>query len=205
MLTRTRRGGLAALMVLLLAGFGLWGAPSASADTVLPIKWDVNASTHLKSLNLDVVVPTGTFEGTINLTTGELTGNLTLPPATTTMKLWGIPLANATFAMQATGPITGHVDLATLQVTVNSSFNFSITKVAPTFLPGWNLVGNHCHGASPITVNMSGAVSLTGASTFSSTYTVPNFTSCGFITPILNLIAPGPGNTFTATFAPPAV
>jgi hypothetical protein len=205
MLTRTRRSGLAALLVMVFAGLGLWSAPSASAaDVIIPINWNVNASTHLKSLNLDVVVPQGTFVGSVNLTTGALTGNLSLPPASKTIKLFGLPIASTTFSMKATGPITGHVDLATMTVTVNSSFTFNITNASASILPKLNLVGNNCHGVSPITVNMSGKVDLAAASTFSSTYTVPKFAGCGLVTPILNLIIPGGGNTFTATFAPPA-
>ena len=48
-------------------------------------------------------------------------------------------------------------------------------------------------------------MNLTGSSTFSSSFTIPKFADCGLlITPVLNLIIPGGGNTFTVTFAPPA-
>ena len=202
MKTRARRGSLAAFLVLMLAAVGLGVAPSASANTVIPVSWKVNATTHLKSLNMDITVPTGTFDGQIDLDTGAITGNLVLPPATSQIKVFGIPLATATFAIQPTGPVTGHVDLSTFQVTVSSSFNFKITKAAPSFAPRLNLVGNSCQGSTPVTVNMTGAVDLANGSTFTSTYTVPKFKSCGLLTPILNLIVPGPGNTFTATFSP---
>ncbi len=205
MLTLTRRGGLAALMVLMLATFGLATAPSAgAADLIIPIHWNVNASTHIKSLNLDVTVPTGTFTGTFDVNTGVLTGNVSLPPAAKTISIAGIPLATATFAMTPTGPITGHVDLKTLTATVSASFNFAITSATLSIAPKLNLVGNSCKGVSPVSVDMSGPVNLSTGSTFSSTYTIPKFTGCGFlVTPLLNLIIPGPGNTFTATFAPP--
>src|SRR3954469_2697461 len=177
MITRARRGGLAAIRVLLSAGYGLGVTPTtASADTIIPISWTVNASTHLKSLNMDVVVPPGTFVGQIDLDTGALTGNLSLPPATTSIKVFGLSLATATFAIQPTGPVTGHVDLSTFTVTVNASFNFAIVNAAPGFAPRLNLVGNNCHSASPVTVSMSGAVDLANGSTFTSTYTVPKFT-----------------------------
>jgi hypothetical protein len=202
MITRMRRGGLAAILVLTLAAVGLGTAPAASADTIIPVSWHVDASTHIKSLNMDVVVPQGTFDGQIDIDTGELTGTLSLPPATSAIKLFGLNLASATFAIQPTGPVTGHVDLATMTVSVHSSFNFLITKAAPSFWPSLNLVGNHCRGSQPVTVDMSGAVNLAGPSTFTSTYTIPKFTDCGLLTPILNLIVPGPGNTFSATFAP---
>ena len=202
MITRMRRGGLAAILVLTLAAVGLGTAPAASADTIIPVSWHVNASTHIKSLNMDVVVPPGTFDGTIDINTGALQGTLSLPPATSTIKIFGLSLASATFAIQPTGPVTGHVDLATMKVTVNSSFNFLITKVTPSFLPRLNLVGNTCRGSKPVTVSMSGNVNLAGPSTFTSTYAIPSFTGCGLVTPLLNLIVPGAGNTFTATFAP---
>ena len=199
-----------AMMALLVAGASFTASPAAAsstaraADPTLPISWNVNASTHLKSLNLDVVVPPGTFNGSIDLVTGALTGNLVLPPASKTISLFGLPLASTTFAMSENGPITGHVDLSTFQVTVNASFNFAISSASLSVLPWLNLVGRNCKGTSPIGVTMSGPVSLTGASTFTSTYTLPKLGGCGLLTPILNLIVPGPGNTFTATFAPPA-
>jgi hypothetical protein len=201
--TLTRRGGVAALMVLVLATFGLAVAPSAgAADVIVPIKWNINASTHLKNLNLDVTIPTGTFTGSIDITTGAIQGTLSLPPASKTISFIGIPLATATFAMSAAGPISGHVDLSTLTATVNSSFNFQISSATLSIAPWLNLVGNNCHGITPISVSMSGPVSLTGSSTFSSTYTIPKLTGCGLVTPILNLVVPSSGNTFTATFAP---
>jgi hypothetical protein len=204
MQTLTRRGGLAALMVFVLATLGLATAPTAgAADLIIPIHWNVNATTHIKSLNLDVTVPTGTFNGTFDVNTGVLTGNVSLPPASKTISIAGIPLATATFAMTPTGPITGHVDLKTLTATVSASFNFSITSATLSILPKLNLVGNTCTGSSPVTVDMSGAVNLSTGSTFSSTYTIPKFKGCGLLTPLLNLIIPGSGNTFTATFAPP--
>jgi hypothetical protein len=201
----TRRSGrlLVALMLTLVASLGLT-LPSASADTIIPIHWTVNASTHIKSLNMDVVVPPGSFDGEVNLTTGALTGNLTLPPATQKISILGIPLASATFAVQPTAPISGHVDLLAGTVSVSASFNFLITKASVSLLPRLNLVGNNCHGATPITQNFTGPVNLSGASTFSSEFTIPKFANCGLLTPILNLIIPGGGNTFTVTFAPPA-
>jgi hypothetical protein len=207
MTTRLRRGSVSALtavLALTLATFTLSAAP-ATASTTVPIHWTVNASTHLKSLDMDVVVPPGTFDGTIDLATGNLTGTLALPPATKKITLFGLPLASATFAITENGPITGHVDLATMKATVTASFNFNIKQASLSILPWLNLVGSTCTGAQPVTVTMSGPVSLTGPSTFSSTYTIPPFKGCGLlITPVLNLIIPGPGNTFSATFAPPA-
>jgi hypothetical protein len=194
---------IAALLIAFVATAGLASAPSAlAADTVIPIHWSVNASAHIKSLNMDITVPPGTFDGSVNLTTGALSGNLTLPSATQNISLLGIPLASATFAMAPNGPISGHLDLATMTVSVTASFNFNITNVHASILPRLNLVGNNCHGSKPITQTLTGPVNLAGSQTFSSTFAIPKFADCGLTTPLLNLIIPGGGNTFTATFAP---
>jgi hypothetical protein len=204
MSTRTRRGSLAGLFLVLVASATFWSAPSASADVILPINWNINATTHIKSVNMDVVVPQGTFTGQINLTTGDLTGNIALPPAVKDIKLFGLKLASATFSMAPAGPITGKVNLATMDVTVNAAFNFKITKAALSIAPWLNLISPSCTGVTPVTVSMAGKVDLSGApQTFSSTYTIPKFKDCGLlVTPLLNLIIPGPGNTFSASFAP---
>lgn len=198
-----RRGPVALLTVLstVLVAAASFTAPVASAAPI-PINWDVNASTHIKSLGMDVVVPTGTFNGSVDLATGNLTGDLSLPPASKSIKLLGLPIASTTFAMSQAKPITGHVDLATMTVTVNASFNFAITQASLSALPWLNLVGRSCRGRAPIDVSMTGPVDLSGPSSFTATYTLPKLTGCGILTPILNLIIPGSGNTFTTTFAP---
>lgn len=198
---RTRLTIIGSLVALTLAAATFTAAPSGAATTI-PIHWKVNASTHIKSLNMDVTIPEGTFDGEVDLATGNLTGSLNLPPASKTIKLFGLPIATTTFAMSQNGPITGHVDLATMTVTVNSSFNFAIKSATLPWLPWWNIVGNSCRGTQPIDVSMSGPVNLAGASSFTATYALPKLTGCGFATPLMNLIIPGGGNTFSATFGP---
>jgi len=80
MLAFVRRGfALAALLSLLAAGV-LWAAPEAQADVTVPLNFTVNATTHLARLNMDVAIPQGTFTGAADVTTGTVTGNLSLPP-----------------------------------------------------------------------------------------------------------------------------
>lgn len=200
-LVRTRTAVVGSVVALMLAAATFAAAPSGAAST-LPIHWKVNASTHIKSLNMDVAIPEGNFDSEVDIVTGELTGSLNLPAASKTIKLFGLPIATTTFAMTQNGPITGHVDFATMTVTVNSSFNFAIKSAALSFLPKVNLVGKSCRGTKPINVSMSGPIDLTGEQTFSADYALPKLTGCGLATSLMNLIIPGGGNTFTATFAP---
>jgi hypothetical protein len=179
-------------------------APSASADPDLPINWLVDAETHVAGLNQDVSVTGGTFEGSVDLATGEVTGDLTLPPATTQVKLGSLPLANTAFEVTPVGSPTGTVDLSTLTITLTSTFDIEIPYLRPTLLP-INLVGDRCQTQEPITLTMTGEVDLVNGTTLSGEYEIPRFKDCGLlVTPILNLIVPGPGNTFTATARPPA-
>lgn len=201
----TRRRSAAVAFALVLSAFGVAASGSpAQADPKLPINWTVKTTTTLKKLGQTVDVPAGTFNGTVDLATGELTGDLSLPPASSTMKIGSLPLATATFAMTQAEPLEGKVDLATMTVTTTAKFNIAITSLRPTLLP-INLVGNRCRGVAPVEVTMSGPVNLTGESSFTAEYTIPKFRDCGLlVTPVINLVVPGPGNTFTATFGPSA-
>ena len=58
--------------------------PAAAAPDVT-VTWNVDAHTHLAKMGSDVSPPRGSFTGTIDLATGNLDGNLSLPPATITM------------------------------------------------------------------------------------------------------------------------
>lgn len=183
-----------------VAGAGPAGA-AAHADPTFPINFIVKASTHIAKLNQDINVPPGKFVGVLDLVTGKLTGNLTLPPASATIKLGGVGLATAGFVVAPVKPITGHVDLSKLTLSATSVFNAKIPYVHPAGLP-INLVGNSCETATPITITFSGKVNFSG-STFSSTYTIPDFQNCSASTTAINLLIPGPGNTFSAKFSPP--
>ena len=114
------------------ATLALASASSASAaNPTFPFDWKVDASTHLKKLNQTVTVPTGSFVGSVDLVTGALTGHITLPPATSTVKLAGIGLARATFQIAEVRPVTGHIDFATLRATATSVFNIKVVRVSP--------------------------------------------------------------------------
>ena len=180
-------------------------APSgpASASPTLPVHYTVNASTTLATLHQTVTVPPGSFTGTIDLGNGALRGDLSLPPATTTVGLAGVGLAQATFQLAPTRPVVGTVDFATLAVTATSTFDVLVTSVEPLGLP-INLVGASCGTSSPVSVTFTGTFSLSGPSSFAGQYTIPPLKRCGLLTPALNVVIPGPGNQFTARFSPNA-
>ena len=197
-LARTLAGALLSATALVVA------APAASADPSVPFTQDVYARTHLARSGMDFTVPPGLFTGSIDLATGAETGTLTLPPATVTINLLGVlPAADASFVMEAAGPINGHVDLATFTVDTTASFNVRLARLTPHGT-SINLVGDSCTTSSPVTVTMHGVVNPATGGTFASTYTIPPFKDCGPLTTAITAFVSGPGNTFVASFAPGA-
>jgi hypothetical protein len=203
MTSKLRRGFVAVGLMAATAVGSVATAPAATSDPDLPINWTVDATTHIAGLNQDTTITGGTIVGSVDLATGEIVVDLTLPDASSDVKLFGIPLATATFRVQPTGPATGHVDLSTLTVTITNSFNIKIPSLKPKLFP-INLVGNNCGTAEPISLEMSGPVDLVNGTTLSGEFTIPKFSNCGLATFALNLLVPGDGNTFTATAKPAA-
>lgn len=176
----------------------------AVTDVLFPFDWTVDASTHLKKLNMDVTVPPGEFKGVIDLTTGSLSGDITLPPAQVTIGLAGIGLVTANMQIVEASPITGHLDAQNLAISATAVFNIRILSVHPTLTPIVNLVGNSCTTSKPVSVTMHGTANLTASSTFSGLYTIPRLKTCELATSALNLVIPGPKNSFSATVTPPS-
>ncbi len=84
---------------------------------------------------------------------------------------------------------------ASADIPLDYSVNASTTLATATFQPA---------PVGPVSgqVTFSGKISPTGTSSFSGTCTIPPLHRCGVATPALNLLVPGPGNTFDASFSP---
>jgi hypothetical protein len=192
------------LMLLMPLTMIAAAARPASADSLFPFSYRVDATTHLKNLNQTVTVPPGTFVGSIDLTTSTLSGSITLPPATIKLQLAGIvPLVTATVKIVQTKPVSGTVDLTALPfpVVATATFNIRVVSAYAGIVP-INLVGNSCTTSTPVSVTMRGAAQPGAPATFSGIYTIPPLKTCGPLTTALNLVIPGPGNTFTAKATP---
>ncbi len=121
----------ATLCIVLPLALTAASAPPAAADSFFPFAYRIKASTHLKKLDQTVSVPPGSFTGKIDLDTRTLKGDITLPPATISMKLAGIiPLVTATVQMVETKPVTGTVDFSQnpLPVVATATLNIKILE-----------------------------------------------------------------------------
>lgn len=172
---------------------GTAGASEGVSETV-------NAVTSLATMHQSVVIPLGTFHGSLDVGNGAIKGHLRLPPASTTVSLAGIGLATATFSIVPTKEVRGRVN-SSLHLKATSVFDIDVTSVTPTGT-SLNLVGAHCATSSPISLTFAGTLDLFGPSTVTGSYTIPSLSHCELLTPALDAVLSGSGNTFTATMTP---
>jgi len=172
---------------------------AASAATVLKVRYPVNGSTFIKAANATVTLGPGALRSRVNLSNGNVTASLNLPPATGSFTELGLVPVTATVAFVQDGPTTGKVDLNTGAVTTMSNITLQITSLSVSGLPV--PVGPACESATPASVSLASqpGFSIVNGGTVSGTYTIPPFAGCGLITPVLNLTIPGPGNTISLT------
>src|ERR1700733_14565690 len=90
----------------------LFASSAQAADFVVPFtNWQVGGTLTLAKLRQNVQFPAGsTFNGTADLTTGQLSGNVFIPPFTSTIRVLGIPTQVREQVVQA-NPVTGTVAL----------------------------------------------------------------------------------------------
>lgn len=174
-------------------------SPSAWADT-FQLDQTVDATTTLAKLHQTVVIPQGTFHGTINESNGAVKGTLRLPPASTTVRIAGIGVATATFSLAPTGPVRGRFHFSTYEIVATSTFNIIVSSVKPLGLPV-NLVPKGCGTSSPISLQFHGTISPINGGTVSGTYTIPSLRSCGALTLALTAALAGPNNAFSANLS----
>ena len=184
----------------LLAAVTIAATPAAaSAATVLKVRYPVNGSTFIKAPNATVTLGPGALRSRVNLSNGNVTASLNLPPATGSFTELGLVPVTATVTFVQDGPTTGKVDLNTGAVTTMSNITLQITSLSVSGLPV--PVGPACESATPASVSLASqpGFSIVNGGTVSGTYTIPPFAGCGLITPVLNLTIPGPGNTISLT------
>ena len=204
-----RRAMAVVVFTVALCPLALDAHPAAAfpdGDPIFPFSYNVDAVTHVKKFDQVINVPGGSFVGGIDLMTGELMGNISLPTTQFTFSVAGLGLLTATAKLVPKQPVTGMVDFTNLpNLPLTATAVFSI-RIIEAHLQGTtiNLVGDLCKTKTPVSVTMSAMANLGGPTTMSGTFTIPPFQNCGgpLVTNGLNLAVSGPGNTFDATATP---
>ena len=174
-------------------------AAASAATTKITVRYPVTGSTFLKAVNSTATLGPGKLTTAVNFSTGALTANLVLPPASVSFTELGLIPVTATTAFIQDGPTTGTLNLGTGAVTTTSNITLRVTALSISGLPV--PVPSGCQSASPatVTVNSQPGFSVVNGGSLSGTYTIPPFAHCGLLTPVLNLTVPGPGNTISLT------
>jgi hypothetical protein len=180
-------------------------APAASAaDVVLPFNnYRVGGSLTVKKLNQSIALPAGsTFNGSANVTQGTLSGHVSIPTFTSTIRVLAVPTQVTTQLVEAQ-PVQGTVKLDPDFTTHIRSTTSAILYIRKLRL-GLLSVPTTCRTSSPIklTLNYDGPFSF--PINFGGTTTIPSLTGCGLLGPTLGLLLSGPGNPYHITLSPPS-
>ena len=193
---------------LMLATTALLGAVAAVAVAApaqaapIPINFNnVTGTTHLAKPNVDVAVPTSSVQTQVDLETNTVTGTANLANLTAKLNLANLIGVTSTVKIVPVGGLTGTIDLGASKLSTTTRFTLQVIDVHLYAAPRINLVKSSCRTvrASTLTLNNTTPVDLFQPITMVGTYTIPPFTGCGILTPLLSLLLSGPNNTMTLT------
>jgi len=176
-----------------------------TGDLTIPItNWALGGQLTMGRLAALAFPAGSTLNATGDLTAGTFTGTASIPPIHQTISLLGVPL-NATVTLQ-TNPLTGTVSLSPSGVlTLDGSTTTGITMQSTAI--GSLQIPPGCHTSGPVQLTLDLTESATdlasGNLSASGTTTIPPWTGCGGIGPLLNRLGSGPGNPYTLTLTPP--
>ncbi|RZL03905.1 MAG: Triacylglycerol lipase [Rubrivivax sp.] len=165
--------------------------------------WPLVANVGLKTLGQTVNLPTtSTFTADTDITAQRLTGTLSVPNFSQSIKILGIG-SQVGMKITPVGDATGTVTLDNQgQLHVHGVAKADITITSLSGLP----IGS-CKTVTPVEfpINFDGPVSSLGNGnlTFSGTTTFPQLKGCG-VSAILSAVMSGPGQTYSFTVKPPA-
>lgn len=194
-----RRSALLAVSALLGASAAITVAAPAQAAP-FPITFhNVTGTTHLAKPDVDVAVPSSVVTTVLDTDTGTLTGTADLADLTARLKLAHLLGVTSTVRIVPAGPLTGTFDLTADKLSTTTRFTLEVVDVHQDQLPKINLVKPGCRTAevTSLTLTNTTPVDLFQPITMVGTYTIPKFTGCGLLTPLLSLLLSGPGNTMT--------
>jgi hypothetical protein len=204
---KRRLAGMAFVIAAAATAVGL-SASTALADVVITRTYALTGSTFVAGTDSTVTLGPGTLTASLDLNTLDITaGTLTLPTATSTFTVLGVP-TTVTVAFIQQGQITGSVSGVATDGTVTTTADVTL-QITSLSEAGINIpVGPNCETVTPaqITTTSPAGVSAAGGNfTVSGTYTIPLFNNCGLLdvlAPVIDAIIPGPGNTISLSLGP---
>jgi hypothetical protein len=165
----------------------------------IPFAFRVAGSTRIKAANGTVPL-TGSITGTAT-TSGDITADLTISPASGSFKVFGFLPVTARVTFTQEGPTTGSIRDGVLITSTNLRI-----KVLSVKLFGFIPIGGgpSCQAISATTIELTsqaGFDPVTGGP-LAGVYSLPGLTGCGALTPVISALFAGPGNTINVTLTP---
>lgn len=178
-----------------------------TGDLIVPLPaWELSGKVTEAKSGISVEVPKGstlTAEG--DVTTGQLTATLNIPPIDQTIWIGLIPVT-VKGALTPTGTIHGSVAF-TNEGVFSESASGSANEVVGSVGVGLITVPLGCTTVEPIELPLSISEPVNelavGGFSFTTKVTVPEFGGCGVFGPVLTATMSGPGNTIEMTAKPP--
>lgn len=134
---------------------------------------------------------------------GSFTGYLALDPASAERGLLGVRVLRAAVRIVTVAPVAGAVDSAgRMSATVTVDAVLETIRVL-----GWTVLrGGSCRTAAHAVVPLRSepGFSMERGGRVTGVYERPPFTGCAWLTPLVNLLAAGPGNTVVIDLVPRA-
>lgn len=192
-----------ALAVMLI----ITGAAAAHAAP-LDITYDANGSTTVSTTGSTLPLGPTTLSTTLEFTTGEFTGSMTLPSAHTSFYAIGfVPMsADVTFieAAPVTGKLSAHPEGGGSYVTATARYYVKLSNVKAVGFP--TFVGDSCRTKDPVSITVSTPpgerFQVFSGGNLSGSYSIGNFENCGLMTFLVNALVPGAGNEVTFSLSP---
>ncbi|MFI9812109.1 hypothetical protein [Saccharothrix variisporea] len=168
----------------------------------LKLKYKVDGVNRVAKLQSDLVIGPGTLETEIDLITGDLKGDLTLPPSNGYFIVFGFMPNTARVDLIPTAQVVGKI--AAGQIKANSQLHIKLSEV---HVNGQPLdVGPDCKTATPASIDLEGPFDLAKIP-MKATFTIPPFAGCQGaekLDPLFSGLISGPDNklemTLTAQF-----
>jgi hypothetical protein len=132
---------------------------------------------------------------------GHFTGDLVMRPAAIARKVLGVSLFGATVRIDAEAPVAGQIDeQGRMSATVTVDAVLTAVRLA-----GWTLIdGGSCRTATHAVVPLCSrpGFDMARGGRLAGRYQRPPFTGCGRLTPVINLLVAGSGNTAVIDLVP---
>lgn len=197
---RSVRRLLATLTAMVVAtATGLAFAQPAQAAPIDLVFGNTTGTTFIAKPKVSAAIPTSVVKTSIDLDAKTLTGTAEIPDLTVHLKLANLIPTTSVVRIVPQGGLTGTVDLAANKLETTTTFKLQVLKVFQDSLPSLNLVSSGCISktATSATLANTTPIDIFATTTVSGTYTIPAFTKCGLLTPLLTTLLAGDGNTLT--------